>query len=276
MSRFIILNDKVVEKEEINLSHLFWEDRLEISQKCWFGFGGIPLLEENLGLLKRQMEILKIQLPAIFQNKRELFRVTKRMLNKNKFYRSGFIHFHVFSSNSEITNLITSEAFETFDFPFSANGILVNYSTLKKQPKNSLSQFHFFNQPLWNVARAQLKNTFFQNSIFLNENGAICDCMGANIFFIRDKEIITPKLSAGCYNDVLRGRIIKIASETGLNVIESETIQKADVIEMNEIFIAGEEFGIQWLVGVENKRYVHHYSAAIHEKLNAYLKAKVH
>jgi hypothetical protein len=57
--------------------------------------------------------------------------------------------------------------------------------------------------------------------------------------------------------------------------VESENIYKEDVLQMNEIFIAGEEYGIQWLLGVENKRYVHRYSAIIHEKLNDYLKKKV-
>jgi hypothetical protein len=44
---------------------------------------------------------------------------------------------------------------------------------------------------------------------------------------------------------------------------------------MNELFIAGEESGIQWILGVENKRFIHHYSEIIHEKLNDFLKGRV-
>jgi len=275
MSRFVTINGKVVEKEEINLSYLFWEDRLEVSQKCWFGFGGIPLLKENLELLVQQMETVKIPLPALFQNKRELFRVTKRMLNKNKFYRSGFIHFRVFCHNEQVTSLITSEAFETFDFPFSENGVLVNYSDYTKHSENPLNPFQFYNQPLWDVAQAQLQNTLFQNSIFLNENHTVCEGIHANLFFIRDKELITPALSTGCYHDVLRSIVLKLAAETNLKVTESDHIQPDDVLQMNEIFMAGETLGMQWVLGVENKRYIHLYSLLIHKKLNQYLKAKV-
>jgi branched-chain amino acid aminotransferase len=275
MSRFVIVNGKVVEKEEINLSHLFWEDRLEISQKCWFGFGGIPLLEENLKLLLQQMKAVKIPVPTFFQNKRELFRVTKRMLNKNKFYRSGFIHLQVFEHNNQVTSLVTSHAFETFDFPLSENGLIVNYSEFKKETQSPLNQFRFFNIPLWNTARADIIDTFFQNSIFLNKNGTICDCINANIFFIIKNEIITPAPTTGCFIDNLRSIILEISSDLNLKVVESENIYKEDVLQMNEIFIAGEEYGIQWLLGVENKRYVHRYSAIIHEKLNDYLKKKV-
>lgn len=275
MSRFVIVNGKVVEKEEINLSNLLLEERFGVVQQCWFGFGGIPLFEENVNQLKQQLEKLKIPVPALFQNQRELFRVTKRMLNKNKFYRSGFVHFRVFGHNEEPTSLITNEAFETFDFPFSENGVLVNYSPYPKHAINPLNPFRFYNQPLWDAAKAQLQNTPFQNSIFLNENHAVCDAIHTNLFFIRDKELIAPALSTGCYHDILRNIILKLATETDLTVTESDHIQQGDVLQMDEIFLAGEALGIQWILGVENKRYIHLYSLLIHEKLNQYLKTKV-
>jgi len=275
MSRFVIFNGKVVEKDEINLSNLFWEERLEVTQKCWFGFGGIPLFSQNVSELIQQMEKLNIPAPALFQNERELFRVTKRMLNKNKFYRSGFVHVRVFCQNDQVTSLITSEAFETFDFPFSENGVLVNYSSYTKYTRNQLNPFSFYNQPLWDVVQAQLQKTLFQNSIFLNEYHAVCDAMHANLFFIRDKELITPALSTGCYQDVLRSIILSLAAETDLKVTESDQIKPEDVLRMDEIFMAGEPLGIQWILGVENKRYIHLYSLLIYEKLNKYLKGKV-
>lgn len=275
MSRFAIVNGEIVEKEEINLSHLFWENRVEITQKCWFGFGGIPLLNENMAILKQQLDAVKIPLPDFFQNKRELFRLTKRMLNKNKFYRSGLIQFTIFNQNNTVSSLITSQAFKIFELPFSENGVLVNYSALLKQAQNPLNNFRFFNQPLWKTAQAKLNNTLFQNSIFLNENHAVCDSINANIFLVKSNQLITPALSTGCYNDVLRNIILQLGAELNLKVIESENIQQKEVLEMDEIFIAGEEIGIQWLLGVETKRYVHYYSTIIHEKVNEFLKAKV-
>ena len=275
MGRFAIVNGEIVEKEEINLSHLFWEDRVEITQKCWYGYGGIPLLYENLALLEEQLETVKIPLPGLFQNKREVFRLTKRMLNKNKFYRSGIVLFTVFSHKNNVTSLITSKAYKTFEFPFSEDGLLVNYSALLKQAQNPLNQFRFFNLPLWESAQARLNNTLFQNSIFLNENHVVCDSINANIFFIKDNLLITPAMTTGCYNDVLRSIVLQKASETGLKVVESEKIQPKEVLNMGEIFIVGEEIGVQWLLGVETKRYLHHYSGVFHKKINDFLKTKV-
>ncbi len=272
MSYFIIVNGEVIDGKEINLSHLLLNNRVEICQKCWFGFGGIPLLNKNLERLEQQLEAVNIPLPDFFQNKREVFRVTKRMLNKNMFYRSGIVRFTIFMQKKQVTSIITSHAFKTFDFSFPVDGILVNYSSFKKQGDNQLNLYHFFNQPLWDAALAQLKDTYYLNSIFLNENHSACDCINANIFFIHNKTLITPSLKTGCFNDTIRNIILKIAAEINLKVVESENIQPEDILKMNEIFIAGEESGMHWVMGVESKRYVHHYSIAIHEKLNAYLK----
>ena len=89
---------------------------------------------------------------------------------------------------------------------------------------------------------------------------------------IKGNALITPSLQTGCFEDKLRNTILEIASNFNLKVMESAKIKKEDLLQMDEIFIASEENGIQWILGVENKRFVHHYSAKIHEKLNEYLK----
>lgn len=276
MDRFVIIDGKVVEKEEVNLTKLYWKLPLIISQKIWFGFGGIPLFPENLDSINQQLEMLKIPIPDLFRNQRELFRITKRMLNKNKFYRSGIIHIQLLWKNEKMTIVIFSEAFNEFDFPISEHGILINYSTFKKHSQNALSQFQFFNMNLWDSEQTQLKNSHSQNSVFLNEKNTICDCIGANIFFIRENVLLTPSIQTGCLNDTLRNTIVESAWGLNLKVVESEKIVPGEVPAMNEIFIAGEAVGIQWVMGVENKRFVHHYSALIHKKLNEFLKGKVH
>jgi hypothetical protein len=44
---------------------------------------------------------------------------------------------------------------------------------------------------------------------------------------------------------------------------------------MDEVFFANEENGIQWVLGVGNKRFVHQVSDKINIELNHYLKTKV-
>lgn len=272
---FLIINGQVVSKDEANLTAFLWDEPFIISQKVWFGFGGIPLFKENMESLERQLATFNQPLPALFKNKRELFRLTKRMLNKNKFYRSGFVHFQFFISSEQINTLITCSAFPEFEFPFANDGILVNFTDCTKNSTSVLGKFKCHNQPLWNSAKAKLKEALIQGSILINEKEFVCEGIAANIFMIKNKVLITPSLETGCYNDILRSAVLELARFLKLKVIETSEIKPEHLKEMDEIFFASEEKGIQWVLGIGNKRFVHEYSNEIHEQLNVFLKSKV-
>lgn len=276
MSHFIVFDGKVQGKDEVNLTSLLLNGSFVISQKFWFGYGGIPLFSENIGLLSRQMEILQLPLPEMLNNEWELFRLTKRMLNKNKFYRSGLVFLQIFMKGEEAQIIVTSEADEQFRFPFHENGIFLNFSPIRKQAPPELSRFPYFNLPLWKAAGAGLRGSVFQNSVLLNENNQICECIGANLFMMKGNTLITPALETGCFEDLLRNLILEIAGQLKIKVLESGKISKEEMLNMNEIFIASEESGIQWILGIENKRFVHHFSEIIYEQLDRRLKEKVH
>jgi len=271
---FIILNGEIVKKQETGFTPFFWNEPFVITQKIWFGYGGIPLFNENLENLKLVLSMMNINIPRLLTDEQELFRITKRMLNKNRFFRSGIIVCQVFTGKTETNIMISSTAFPQFDFGISKQGLMINFSELTKYSGNQHNQFAFFNAPQFQFAYSSIIGTSFYNSIFINEKGNVCDCISANIFLIKGKTLITPSIETGCYNDTLRNHILMIASKSNLKVTESDEIKIADVIQMNEIFIAGEEHGIQWVLGVGNKRFVHHYSEIIHEQLNTMLKKK--
>jgi branched-chain amino acid aminotransferase len=271
---YIIVNGEILKKPEIGFTPFFWDEPFLITQKMWFGFGGIPLFHENIETVKLALNTLNVDVPDLLQNEKELFRITKRMLNKNRFYRSGLITCQVFVGKTETNIILTSVNFSDFDFPFSKQGIIVNYFEFEKYSGNPLCTYSFSNETLWKFAESRIRGTAFQNSIILNEKGFVCDCISANIFMIKGKTFFTPSVETGCYSDTLRNHILNAAQKTGLKVAETDEIKKEDISQMNEIFIASEEFGMQWIIGVLNKRFVHSYSLKIHEQINDFLKQK--
>lgn len=272
---FLILNGKVISKRETNLTEFLWSEPFILSQKVWFGFGGIPLFHENITSLEKQLNTFNISLPALFKNKRELFRLTKRMLNKNKFYRSGFVNFQFFISGKNISSLISSTAFSVFEYSFPTSGILVNFSAFTKNSSSITGRHRVHNYTLWEAAKAQASKTGLHSSILLNEKDKICEGVAANIFMIKENVLITPSLDAGCHEDTLRPIILELARSIKLKIIETPKITKEHLLSMNEVFFASEASGIQWVLGVEKKRFVHEYSEKIHHKFNEYLKNKV-
>jgi branched-subunit amino acid aminotransferase/4-amino-4-deoxychorismate lyase len=272
---FIIVNGEIVKKPETGFTPFFFEEPFVISQKMWFGFGGIPMFQEDIQNIKQLFNTLNTKIPALFNDERELFRITKRMLNKNKLYRSGIITFLFFFGKTNVNTVISSVGFEEFDFPFSKQGLIVNFSEFVKFTGSPLNKYGFFNVPLWTTATSKIRETNYQNSIFLNEKGIVCDCISANIFMIKGKVLYTPAPETGCYIDTFRNSIIEIASKLNLKITESDAIENEEVMRMNEVFLVSGENGIQWVLGVGTKRFVHHYSEKIHELLNDYLKKKV-
>ena len=271
--QFIIENGKIKRDSEASAGHTYIEDAFILTQKVWFGFGGIPLFHENMELMEKQAVALNFFLPEEFRDRRELLRLTKRMLNKNKFYRSGYIFYHSFYRREKIYSIVTGRSSSEFDFPFSKDGILISFSDQKKT-FNKLNRFAFFNKIIWDASLRKLKDTYFQNSIILNEKNMVCECAYGNIFMLRGNKLITPALSTGCYEDLMRGIVIEEAQNFDITVDEKDNISKNDLLAMDEIFIAGEQSGVNWILGVDNKRFIHTFSLDIYNKINEGLKLK--
>jgi branched-subunit amino acid aminotransferase/4-amino-4-deoxychorismate lyase len=271
---FLIANGKVAGKDEINLNHILTKSTFRLSQKVWYGYGGIPLFTENLEHLKIQTQALRLPFPKEFENQCELFRLTKRLLNKNKYYRSGYVHIQLFWDQNKVQTIITANAFEQFNFHYNEAGLLVTFSNQKKHTQNTYNRFPFFNETIWESGMGEIRQTPFQQVIFLNEKNTICEGLRANIFLTKGNELITPALSSGCYEDVLRPVILETARNLDIKVTEPENIEKPMLFEMDEIFFVSEANGIQWVLGIENKRFLHFYSKVIKEKTDEFLKGR--
>ena len=252
-----------------------YENSVVLTQKIWFGHGGIPLFSENIATVKQQLDIFNAPVPPLFNNEKELFRITKRLLNRMRYFRSGIITLNAFAGHSVTNFHITAEAFGEFSFPVSKQGIMLGFAEQMKLSKNKLSQFAFYNLPLWKTTVAEIRNSSCKNVVFLNENGFVTDCLGANVYGVKKGELITPSIETGCYIDLLRAHVIGVAEELSLKINETATLRKEELIQMDELFIASEANGIEWVMGIGNKRFVHAVSDMVQVRLNEKLKELV-
>ncbi len=272
---FLIVNNTIYSQQEANLTTFLLPAPFILERTLWFGYGGIPLFKENLQTLEKELSALNRELPSDFKNQRELFRLTKRMLNKNRYYRSGLITFQIFISENKIESLITSRAFSEFDFPINKQGLLINISELKKLSNSQENQLSFQNRSLWQQIKASNKNTPYAGSVIVNQNDRICEGIESNIFMIKDGVLFTPSPETGCYLDIMRDIVIQLAPRLKLKVVETPEVEEKHLRQMDEIFFASEANGIQWVLGIGARRFVHEYSDLICDKINSYLKTRV-
>lgn len=271
---YVFVNGVVTKKTEADVSTFLWDNPFAISQKVWFGYGDIPLLQENILSLNEQLATLGIDLPAFFEDHRELFRLCKRMLNKNKFFRSGHLNIQIFASDNNTNCLITAENADNFDFPISQEGSLIHFSEFRKDSGSPLQRFACHNRGIWEAAKNEIKNAPFNTSVLLNEKGFICEGINANIFILKDNILLTPSPETGCYTDIIKDVIFSLSNQLKLNLAQSDEIPKEILSVADEVFLVSEAGGIQWVLGLDKKRYIRSFSLELHEKINQFLKEK--
>lgn len=268
---FLVTNGIIQKEDEANLSLFVLNDFAVVEKTLWFGHGGIPFFDENIEAIEEDLKMQNRNMPEPLQNRRELFRITKRMLNKNRFYRSGLINIRLFVSKNKIDTLITSRAFETFDFPLNEQGLLVNFAKIKKADSGKSP---FLSQAVWQQAKIGNENTKFNGSVILNGNDCICEGIESNIFLAKDGMLYTPALTSCCHKGILRPIVISLAKKHNIKTVESHNIAKPLLMQMDEVFFVSEKHGIQWVVGIENRRFVIQLADFLHKKLNILLQGK--
>ena len=79
--------------------------------------------------------------------------------------------------------------------------------------------------------------------VFINKDNYITECAIRNIFYIKDKELITPELNLGILPGVMRDTIIEIAHKMNLSINETK-IDISEIDSMDEAFISSTGIGL--------------------------------
>lgn len=106
--------------------------------------------------------------------------------------------------------------------------------------------------------REALRNGY-DTCIFLSEIGKVAEGPGSCLFIIKNKVIITPKLTDSVLESITRDTIIQIAKLKGYEVIE-RTIDRTELYICDEAFLCGSAMEItpvlsvdKYIVGTGNK-----------------------
>jgi 4-amino-4-deoxychorismate lyase len=72
------------------------------------------------------------------------------------------------------------------------------------------------------LARREARSLGFDEAIFVNEAGRLAEGSTSNIFWLKEGILFTPSLECGLLPGVIRGVVIEIASELGVEVREGQ------------------------------------------------------
>ena len=70
------------------------------------------------------------------------------------------------------------------------------------------------------LARRGARDAGFDDALFFNERGEICECSASNIFWYKDNALYTPSVDCGLLPGVTRANILKLAKVNNLSASE--------------------------------------------------------
>lgn len=82
--------------------------------------------------------------------------------------------------------------------------------------------------------------------VILNTAGRPVETLHSNIFIVHEKKMITPEVSEGCVNGVMRRVLIKMCRQMQIDVVESK-ISVDDILAADSVFTTNTIQGIQWV-----------------------------
>lgn len=110
------------------------------------------------------------------------------------------------------------------------------------------------------------------NCLLLNDSKNVIEALQGNIFMLKGNTLVTPPVSEGCLNGVMRKQILALARKIeNMNVLE-EIISPFDLQKADELFITNVIKGIQPITKYRKKEFAIDMAKVLVNKLNEFIR----
>lgn len=138
--------------------------------------------------------------------------------------------------------------------------------------KQLLSTLKTNNKIIQITASVFAKENQLDSCLLINEDKNVIEAANGNLFMLMHNQLITPPITEGCLNGIMRKQILKLAKELeNVEVIEKE-ISPFDLQKADELFITNVIVGIQPITKYRKKEFVTKLANELLEKLNQSVK----
>ncbi len=237
--------------------------------------GKILFLEDHYFRLMASMRILRMEIPMNFTM--EYFEEQLLSVVENKGYSdSARARITVYRNDggyylpttNEISFLIHTSPLDNQSFVFETKECEVDLYKDFYISKQLLSTLKTTNKVVQVTASIYANENELHNCIMLNDSRNVVEVLQGNIFMLQGNTLITPPISEGCINGVMRKQVIALAKKIeGLEVIE-EIISPFDLQKADELFFTNVIKGIQSITKYRKKEFVTTTANALVQKLN--------
>lgn len=94
-----------------------------------------------------------------------------------------------------------------------------------------------------------------QNCLLLNNDKNVVEALNGNLFMLMGAKLITPPISEGCLNGIMRKQLLQIAKKIEAIEVIEDVISPFDLQKADELFITNVISGIQPITKYRKKEY---------------------
>lgn len=237
--------------------------------------GKILFLEDHYFRLMASMRILRMEIPMDFTM--EFFEEQLLSTVKNEgCLDSARVRIRVYRNDggyylpltNTISYLIHATPLQSQVYVLESKSCEVDLYKDFYISKQLLSTLKTTNKVLHVTASIYAYENDLDNCILLNESKNVVEVLQGNIFMLQGTKLITPPISEGCCNGILRKQLIALAKKMeGLEVVE-EIISPFDLQKADELFYTNVIKGIQSITKYRKKEFKTDLASSLVEKLN--------
>jgi len=236
----------------------------------------VLFLEDHYFRLMASMRILRMKIPMnftleFFEN--EILNLTKS-LNIQSSARVRFTVYRVdgglyLPSDRNVSYIIKASQLTGTSYNIDSNNYEVELYKDNFISKQILSTVKSTNKLLNTLASIFADENGYQNCLLLNDDKNVIEAINGNIFMKMGNKLITPPISDGCINGILRKQILHFKNlPEELELIEA-SISPFDLQKADELFITNVITGIQPITKYRKKEYKTDLSKELVNMLNS-------
>lgn len=242
----------------------------------------VLFLEEHYFRLMATMRIVRMKIPNDFTM--EYFeKQILGLVNQLKISDSARVRFSVYRvdgglylpHSNQVSYVVEASKMEFYLYKIHKDAYEVELFKDFFVAKNLLSTIKTSNRMLQVTGSIFAKENDLDNALLLNNEKNVIEALNGSIFIFKENKLITPPVSDGCINGIMRKQILKLAESMPNIEVEECSISPFDLQKCDEIFITNIIVGIQPVTKYRKKYFDNKLSLQLLDLLNAQIESNL-
>ncbi len=218
------------------------------------GNNRIIFARDNFDFLVDSLSAMDLQLPEEWNFPRFVNDVS-RLLNKNHLYLSAKVIIHFIPGESGTDYVMSAEEIPSGFYPVKDGGLLIEFYSDGAKGISSYNAYEPSGRAIWTMALRAAQLMSKNNLIILNNNGFACESIGGSFGYLDGKTVVFPSTESQGYFPPVMTAIKSCARQCGFDIIEKKEIDREDLLNADELFLADNCSGIKPVLGLYARRY---------------------